>query len=139
VDGLGASAIELPQHIMDKLNLLKVGAEPTFEIPCTLNLPQKINDVRYNYNVINDLLSQTFRDSPHTSVRPDFVSLFLFFYHYLHFYGSMDRKSPIAFIFPQSFLFSLLPTLSSVLDVFQYLVELSSGSSHRSVSFKLKF
>jgi antitoxin component of MazEF toxin-antitoxin module len=51
-----APVVKFPQHIMNKLNL-KMGREPTFEISCTLNIPQKIDDVWYNYNVMNKLLS----------------------------------------------------------------------------------
>jgi flagellar biosynthesis protein FliR len=52
-------------------------------------------------------------------------------------YGLINEKSPIFSVFAQSFSFDILPALSSLHDVFFYMVEIfCSGSSHGSSSFK---
>jgi hypothetical protein len=76
MDESDAPVVEFPQHIMNKLNL-KMGTEIGFEILCTLNIPQKIDEVQFDYDVTNKMLSQTFEDSPHRSVTSDFLFLFL--------------------------------------------------------------
>lgn len=43
-------------NVMNKLNL-KMGRESDFEMSCTGNIPQKIDDVCYNYSIMNKLLS----------------------------------------------------------------------------------
>lgn len=52
-------------------------------------------------------------------------------------YVLINKMSPVFSVFTQSFFFDFLPTASSLLDVFQYVTELSySWSSHRSLAVK---
>jgi hypothetical protein len=108
VDGSDAPFVELPQHVMNKLNL-KMGTEPTFEILCTLNIPQEIDEVQFDYDVTNKM-SQTFEDSPHRSVASDLLSFLPTIISIL--YGSLDRKVSNLYYLPTVLRFQFLASSS---------------------------